>query len=166
MSSFFIVFISIFFLIGFGVFGWGLLSLYRGHSAKAWPTTRGEILESRIHESRDSDGSMWETKVKYRYVCNGREFEGTRITFGYSGSDEEEEHRRIHEKLPPGSGVRVWYQPNQPANAVLAVGFHRHTYVALLFGAVWLLFTAGFTALVASDSMSWGRIEAKIQPVD
>jgi len=161
----FAIFISIFFLIGFGLLGWGLYSFYRGRQALAWPTTEGRVLDCRVQENPDSDGTTWQVKVRYSYVVDGRVFEGNRVGFGYNGSSTQEEHQGIYEKLQEASRVIVRYEPGNPSNAVLAAGFNRSTFLTLAFAITWLLFTTGFTVLWTSSSGRDARILDHIQIV-
>jgi hypothetical protein len=161
----FTIFISLFFLIGFGLLGWGLYSFYRGRQALTWPTTEGRILECRVQENSDSESTTWQVKVRYSYMVGGREFEGNRVGFGYGGSSTHEEHQGIYEKLQQASRVIVRFEPGNPANSVLAAGFNRSTFLALAFAVTWILFTTGFTVLWTTSSGRDTRILEHIQIV-
>jgi hypothetical protein len=161
----FTIFISIFFLVGFGLLGYGLHSLYRGRQALSWPAAEGRLLECRLDENADSDSTTWEVKVRYSYSVADREFEGKRIAFGYSGSSAYQEHQGIYEKLQSGSRVMVHYQPSNPSDSVLAVGFNRSTLLILAFAVTWILFTTGFTVLWTTSSGRDARILERIEVV-
>ena len=161
-----IPFIFLFVVVGLVIFGWGLVSYFQGRQAKSWPTTPGQILVSQLRVDSGGDSETWKVTVRYRYVCDGREYEGNRIAFGYSGSGDEEEHRLIEEKLRAASSVIVRYQPDKPDNSVLAVGFNRHTFGLLVFGATWLVFFIGMAIMVTSDSRHTGQIAQQIQLVE
>jgi hypothetical protein len=133
------IFISIFFLVGFAVLGHGVHSFFRGQQSLSWPTVEGRLLECRLQENADSDGSNWEVKVRYSYAVAGREFEGKRVAFGYGGDSTHEEHQVIYEKLQSGSRVMVHYNPSNPSDSVLAAGFNRSTLYTLAFAVIWLL---------------------------
>ena len=138
-NMFFTIFISVFFLVGFGLLGYGLHSFYRGRQALSWPTVEGRLLECRLHENPDSDGTTWVVKVQYSYSVAGREFNGKRIAFGYCGSSSYEEHQGIYQKLQSASRVVVHYQPGDPSDSVLAVGFNRSTFMLLAFAVTCLV---------------------------
>lgn len=159
----FTIFISIFFLVGLGLLGAGLRSLYRGRQALSWPTTEGQILESTVREDSSGESTTWQVKVRYNYSVGGKEFEGKRVAFGYSGSSTYEEHQGIYQKLQPSARVRVRYEPGNPGNSVLAAGFNRSTFLLLAFAVTWLLFTTGFTVLWTSSSGRDTRILEQIQ---
>jgi hypothetical protein len=161
----FTIFISIFFLVGFGLLGFGVHSFYRGRQALSWPAVECRLLECRVQENPDSESTTWEVKVRYSYSVAGREFEGKRVAFGYSGSSIREEHQGIYEKLQSGSRVMVRYQPGNPNDSVLAAGFNRSTFVMLAFAVTWLLFTTGFTVLWTASSGRDARILQQIEVV-
>ncbi len=161
----FSIFISIFFLIGFGLLGYGVHSFYRGRQALSWPAVEGRLWECRLQENRHSEGNTWEVKVRYSYSVAGREFDGKRVAFGYSGSSTHGEHQGICEKLQSGSRVMVHYQPSDPSDSVLAAGFNRSTFVILAFAVTWLLFTTGFTVLWTTSSGRDARILVRIEIV-
>ncbi len=159
----FTIFISIFFLIGFGLLAWGLYSLCCGRQALTWPTTEGRILECNVNKNSDGESTTWQVKVRYSYVVDGREFEGSRVAFGYSGSTAYAEHQSIYEKLQQASRVIVRYKPGDPGNSVLAAGFNRATFLILAFAITWLLFTTGFTVLWTTASGQDTRILQRIE---
>lgn len=161
----FAAFISIFFVVGFGLLGYGVHSFYRGRQALSWPPAEGRLLECRLQNNSDSEGTAWEVVVRYSYSVAGRAFEGKRVAFGYSGSSTQEEHQEIYDKLRSGSRVMVRYDPSNPSESVLAAGFNRSTFVLLAFAVTWLLFTTGFTVLWTTSSGRDARILEQIEIV-
>lgn len=161
----FTIFISLFFIVGFGLLGFGVNSLYRGRQALSWPSVEGRLLECRLHENSGSDSNTWEVKVRYSYSVAGQKLEGNRVAFGYSGSSTHEEHQGIYEKLTSGSGVMVHYKPDNPSDSVLAAGFNRSTLIILTFAITWLLFTTGFTFMWTASSGQDARILEQIEVI-
>ncbi len=151
----FTLFISIFFAMGFGIFGYGIYSLVMSSQAKTWPTTDGHVEACDLTESSDSDGgTTYRVEVKYRYAVEGVSYDGDRISFGYSGSSGHGAHREILDRLSSAKTVLVRYDPANPSRAVLSYGLNRSTVLLLLFGGTWLLFVIGFTLLWITSSMS------------
>ena len=145
---FFALFISLFFLVGFGLLGWGLYSMYRGQQARSWPRVPGSIVDCQIKQNSDGEGgTTWHVEVRYKYQVAGKDFESDRVAFGYVGSSSYDEHRAIHEKLMQAKQVEVKHDPDDSAIAVLAAGVNRSTILILVFALTWLLFTTGFTVL-------------------
>jgi hypothetical protein len=144
----FIVFISIFYLVGFGLLGFGLWSARRSTQAAAWPTTPGTITQLSIQEHSDSEGTSYEVKVQYQYTVDGIAYEGSRLAFGYGASSGKEAHDEIHNKLKGAKIVAVRYDPSNPSVSCLSFGLHRTIQLTLAFAVTWLVFVIGFTLFI------------------
>jgi hypothetical protein len=143
----FAAFISIFYLVGFWLLGYGLWSARRSTQAAVWPTTPGTITQLEVREDSDGDGVSYEVKVRYTYTVAGVAYEGSRLAFGYGGSSGREVHDEIHRKLKEAKTVAVRYDPADPSVSCLSFGLHRSIRIALAFAVTWLLFVIGFTLL-------------------
>jgi hypothetical protein len=143
----FAVFISVFYVVGFGLLGYSLWSALRSTQAGAWPTTPATIKSLEVRENSDSDGSTYEVKVQYTYTVDGVAHEGTRLAFGYGGSSGREAHDEIHRRLKDAKSVAVRYDPADPSVSCLSFGLHRSIQITLAFAVTWLLFVFGFTLL-------------------
>ena len=143
----FAAFIGLFYLVGFGVLGYGLWAALRSTQAGDWPTTPGVIQEVTLEHDTDGDGTTYEVKVRYAYFVEGREYEGTRLAFGYGGSGGFAAHEEIRRTLAAAKEVAVRYDPDDPATAVLSYGLHRSIRFVLAFGVTWLAFVIGFTVI-------------------
>ena len=107
-SLVFLLFLSLFFVIGFGILGYGLFTLRASKLAKDWPTVHGKITACELKESNDSESTTYKTIVKYNYTVDNRIYEGDRIAFGYSGSSGHSAHKAVsytHLTLPTNREV-------------------------------------------------------------
>ena len=69
----FTLFISLFFVVGFGILGYGIRSLVLSNKAKTWPTTKGHIETCMVTESSDSEGGpTYKVDVRYNYMVAGQ----------------------------------------------------------------------------------------------
>lgn len=143
------LFISLFFLVGFGMLGYASYSLYKSKQAENWPLTDGKILSCKLRENIDSEGNSYQAEVLYSYWAAGQTREGKKLAFGYSGSSSRQMHKEIVERLEKASCVKVRYNPSKPSEAVLACGLNRSIITLFIFGLTWTLFVTGFTVLVA-----------------
>lgn len=164
--TFFALFISIFFVVGFALLGYGIHSYHKGRVSRSWPQTVATINRCEIKEDSDSDGTTWKVEVGYSYSVAGSDYSGDRVAFGYSGSSTRAEHRAIYDKIHRAKSVYVRYDPENPASSVIAPGFNRSTFLALAFAITWLLFTTGFTVLWTSASGKDARILEQIHVVE
>ena len=89
----------------------------RSHARRCvhWPSVEGVILESRVD---DAHLEMMKPVLRYRYEVNGRSHVGFRVSFSGYGISRDSMQRLI-DPYPMGSIVRVHYDPNDPAAAVL-----------------------------------------------
>lgn len=147
MSVFFIIFISIFYIVGFAILGSGLHSLSKAKAAQHWPTTVGTIQDVQFITNSDSDGSTYQVQAKYAYRIHGVSYEGDTISFGYSGSSGRAAHEEIYEKLKYAKKVELRFNPDKPSQSTLTYGATRSHFIMLAFGTTWLLFVIGFTVL-------------------
>jgi hypothetical protein len=82
-----------------------------------WPTVPGRIVDSRLVQTRDTDGDLSTVaSVTYAYTVGGTPLQGKRVKIGRGNA------RAIVQKYPAGTDVRVSYDPNQSSSAVLEPG--------------------------------------------
>lgn len=129
--------LQLFYLACMGLFllvflGGGGYLIYRSNldrnktkQSLTWPSTQGRVIESRVVEGRstDSDGDTSKTfrpYVKYDYQVIGTTFTSDKLSIGPAVSTSN--LRKTQDKvngLPPGAVVTVFYNPDDPAEAVL-----------------------------------------------
>ena len=85
-SAGYLIFLGIFYLVGFGILGFSLWSAWQSTQAASWLTTPGTVADISLKESSDSEGTSYHVDVRYAYVVDGVDYEGTRVAFGYAGS--------------------------------------------------------------------------------
>ena len=144
---FFAAFISLFYLVGFGMLGYGVWAARRSTQAASWPITPGTLTKVAIKENSGNDGATYEVQVEYNYKVGGADYTGNRLAFGYSASSGHEAHDEIHKKLQAAKSVEVRYDPFDPASSVLSFGIHRSIQFILAFAITWLAFILGFTLI-------------------
>jgi len=131
-----------FFLI-FGLF-WTVLvgafdaitiyGMVRSEQAKSWPAVTGTITHSEIERYTDSDGTTYSADLEYVYEVDGREYAATRYRFGgFTSSSDRSYASGIVRAHPVGAEVDVFYNPDDPADAVLSRGVGGSDYFIALF---------------------------------
>ena len=130
------IFTTIGVLIGLVV---GKPILDNARATEQWPQAGGEVLESRLDESRGENGTMYSAHVVYRYALDGGEFESNRIWFGgdYSTSDRSEMFEIVRQ-YPVGKQVTVYYSPDEPSESVLIPGAFVLSHLLYVIGLVFL----------------------------
>jgi Protein of unknown function (DUF3592) len=150
---FFAAFMSVFYVAGLGIIGYALWCVQRSAQAAAWPTTAATDwrlqADERASQDRRGQSNIYEVKIQYSYAVEGVNYEGTRLAFGYAGSNRPAPHGDIHRKLEAAKGIDVRYNPKDPSESCLSFGLHRSVQFMLCFGASILIFAVAFTL------MSW-----------
>lgn len=113
-------------LIGFGVIaiaiGAVLYSVQfrqglRADASKKWPRASGTVTVSTL-EKLPEHRWRYRAAVHYSYRVGGKDYQGSRIFWG--GNEGREKHMAsVVETYPAASNVRVFYDPKNPAEAVL-----------------------------------------------
>ncbi len=118
-----------FFLLFIGL---GVFLIYRTQQSKKkaqlsqnWPATQGQITNSHVSRSvdTDSDGStstMYSAQVAYTYQVGGQAYSGHNIGFGFNPSySNQSKAQATAARYSVGSPVSVYYDPSNPSDAVL-----------------------------------------------
>lgn len=142
-----------------GTLSSGLLSAIR---AVSWKETNGRITRSamRAEIERFANGTeltRYRVDFRYEYHVDERRFESSRIAFSEGPlADELVEHadaERVVGRYPAGQRVTVYFDPNEPASAVLDRG------IGIIVG---FLIGIGITAIVTLVLVSYWRRRRKI----
>jgi hypothetical protein len=119
-----IVILSIFAaLVIFDAIFLGIIFFTRRKVSKAssWPSTLGTVTDSRIQMRSDSDGGRTSYPfVQYTYEAMGRSYQSQKVIpgmdVGGSGA------HKVVERYPIGAQVMVYYNPENPSEALLERG--------------------------------------------
>lgn len=113
-------------LIGFGVVAFAIgVVIYviqfrqglRADASKKWPTASGTVTTSALEKSPDAR-RRYRIELQYSYRVNGTDFQSNRIFWG-GHEGREKQMASVAEAYPAGCKVRVYYDPRNPAEAVL-----------------------------------------------
>jgi len=119
-------------------------SRQKAEVSQSWPATSGQITDARVahHTSTDSEGDRsdhYTPKVSYTYQASGQTYEGSKIGFGMQQSfGSAAKAQATLARFPMGGQVAVYYDPNNPAEAVLERKAGGST-MSLILGIVFLL---------------------------
>ena len=154
--GFFAAFISVFYLAGFGMLGYGIWSIKRSNEVESWPITDGRVESCKLVSNTGGESTTYKVEVRYRYRVKGQEYAHDKLAFGYTASSGLSAHQEILSRLENTRSVTVRYDPIDPQTAVLSYGVHRSIQFVIAFAITWLLFVVGFTVIwwVASQNDS------------
>jgi uncharacterized protein DUF3592 len=132
----------------------GLRNLLWARESTSWPTAKGTIVSSDVHEDREWDNNTgrerksYGAQVHYTYVVDGKTIEGTRVAFGDYASENSEHAQGIVDRYPRGKDVTVYYQPEDPSEGLLEPGLLAQAWVLPGLGLGVLIF-GGFLVLMS-----------------
>lgn len=86
-----------------------------------WSKTIGNVESSNI-ENTNTTNNIYEAKILYKYVVNGKEYMGNIITPDYCGSGGVNKARNIAYDYAEGKQVTIYYNPIKPEEALLIPG--------------------------------------------
>ena len=138
-----------FFFIGVGILISGIRNRRKATASNRWPAAGGVITNAWINESRstDEDGftsTSYSARVEYQYAVGANTFTSRRISFGSTQSySNRRKARKELEAYPVNSRVRVYYNPQNPEEAVLIRGT-KGTMFGIIMGIIFILLSACF----------------------
>lgn len=135
--------------LGLAMAMFGVYFIAYSNAARFWPSVEGQVVSvsirthSSIHDARRSGADRHRTyfpQVRYRWSVAGRAFEGRRYALGEEHEDyaERSEAQRAAARFPAGATVEVFYDPADPASAVLDPSQQAGAYVPLPLGLLML----------------------------
>jgi len=115
----------IFMFIGFAGMGADASLAMTVMKSSGWPKTKGRIISSVIIDRYNQSHSKttYTPAVTYAFFVNGREYRSTQVSTGTHGSDNFKQAQIVVDTYVPNMEVEVFYNPNDPDNAVLEPGF-------------------------------------------
>jgi len=143
---------------GVVAFGFGKPIINDAKQSENWPTVAGEIVRSRVVNSRNSDGDkMYSAEIEYRYEVDGQEHKSNRVAFGGDGSSSSTSMaKKVTRRYPVGKTVDVYYDPDLPADSVLETGTSWSSYMVFGIGMAFLLI--GFLVTASALFMLGGLL--------
>ena len=98
------------------------IDVWNANRADAWPTANGVVIESSASPGCGRSGRGIHTSVRYRYQVAGKDYGASRIIFGLPHCASGDFARSSMKEFPVGAAVKVRYDPQAPAEAVLIPG--------------------------------------------
>jgi hypothetical protein len=140
---------------------WGLSSQFR---SSVFPHVRGRIVRSQVvsEEGNRRRLSSHAVALGYQYQVDGKSYESSNYRFNKTRSHHEDTVRKTVAARPTGSEVDVYYDPKDPAQAVLSPGLNASDFVFLHLlvpfnGAVAFVAIAVWNALRSKHRPAGGR---------
>ena len=138
------LFILVFFIGGVSAVIFGIRNRKKAQESTGWPSVDGVITKTWTNESRDTDEDgftsySYTPKWQYQYQLGGQTYSSEQVTFG--GEKSYSNRKKAEQELikyPQNGRVRVYYNPQDPADSVLVRGT-KGTLGAIIAGIVLIL---------------------------
>jgi hypothetical protein len=122
-----------------------------------YKTTSGEVVSSTVVYKSGLGGS-WHFEIAYRYTVLGREFSSNKVHYLNTGESLSDDYARSYvKKYPVGKVVTVFYNPDQPQQAVLEPDKRSNSSLWLIVcmaGMSIIFFTISLQLFLRKDSKS------------
>ena len=119
---------------GIGLIIFGLFTMRETSRSRGWATVGGRVVTSTVNEFTGKSGTTWRPMIVYSYSVGSLRFMSSRIAFHSLASGDRGDAARLAARYPAGSTVRVFYDPQDPEQAVLVPG--SNPWVPLIAGGV------------------------------
>jgi hypothetical protein len=139
-------------LTAIALFSLSAYDLWRGMMSLAWPSVPGRMLYSQARQ-----GSQPETLLWYEYNVNNRRYVASKYRNGGNATPFDSVAQVAAQRYPAGGAVTVYYNPNDPEDALLERGIWWGNFV---FGGVslplfaWAWLTKRYAEIVAARENS------------
>jgi hypothetical protein len=135
-----------------GFLGW---SAYCQIRAQNYATTTGVVTHSEVERHAGGKNTTYSPNIKYTYTVAGKAYSGDRYRFG-TGSSNDSSARRIVDEHPVGKQVPVYYNPDDPAEALLQPGLDGSDLFLAMFLLPFNLVMLAIWSMLAATA--WGRL--------
>lgn len=121
MKIFTFILLAVFFVLMFWMFDVrGVRVLLLQHNSETFPHVQGEILSSEVTTTRGSKGQVYyHALISYQYNVDGTDYTGYRYRYDGHPTDSASVNAVVGDH-PQGSAVNVYYNPRDPADALLS----------------------------------------------
>lgn len=142
----------LFSVLSIGLILVGLYTMRETSRSRGWLRTGGKVVSSRVTEFAGKSGTTYRPMVIYGYSVGSVRLMSNRIAFHSVASSWRSSAERIVARYPAGRDVQVYYNPQDPEQAVLEPG-----------GQAWIWIVGGgvLALLTVWMRIRRGRIERK-----
>ncbi len=135
-------------IIGIGLMGLGYYFQKKAEAIENWPGVTGKVIATRVVQAtsekrlrRNDESSQpvltFYPVVEYEYTVNDKKYSSDRLSLSVDQKSNPKSFEPILKKYAPGTAVKVFYNPDNPADAVLEKVNLLH-YIFYGFGAIWM----------------------------
>ncbi len=141
----------LFVITGAVILFFGVRQMQRASASQTWPSVPGVVTVAELGKqigNDENDSTSYRADISYDYVVDDASYINGAIQFGQVSSSDPSVARAILKRYAVGQAVEVYYNPANPAQAVLEPGMRGATWFLPIFGSIFLLVGFVFTYLV------------------
>lgn len=101
-----------------------LVDTYHSQRVKFWASHEAVVDSVSIGHSQKFKSHSIGVKLNYSYEIDGRKYSSDEIAYGYMSSNFISEQRAIYKVLKDAHTIKVYVDPNDPSQSVIATGFN------------------------------------------
>lgn len=137
--------------LGLATAAFGIYFIFYSNEARSWPSVQGEVVGTTVRTYTARAGSVTTSRdrerlrsfypaITYRWTVDGRSYQGSRYSLGEAHDDypERAEAEQAAATYPAGGPIAVFYDPADPASAVLDRSQQGGAFVPLPLGLLML----------------------------
>jgi hypothetical protein len=123
-------------------------SIRNAEASANWPSVEGKVTRAEVLEFSRGQEPRYRASVSYQYRVNGMTFVGSRLQPIDRESDKPWPIVEALGGISAGKHVRVYYEPNHPAESLLKPGTITQDYFLVAIPFILLAFGIGVLALL------------------
>jgi hypothetical protein len=128
---------------GLGLIVYGVVAAVTAMRSNGWPVVNGRVTQAQIVFNQDA-GAQLQTrqvglKFEYAYEVDGKQFTGSRLSFGSATFLQKWTAARIMVHYGVETAVLVYYAPHNPEIAILEPGIKLLSLLPIVSGILLLL---------------------------
>lgn len=105
--------------------------VHLGLASRTWPSTHGTLDRAWTRRDEDDGDVDYSAHAQFNYTVKGRTYRGNRLSYRMARGMSLDEALALIGEVPDDDAVPVYYDPRQPARAVLVTGSAVENVVAL-----------------------------------
>ena len=145
------IFFLAFFIIGMIILLFTFNAIRRSKQSINWPTTDGEIINSKMDISTGMNTGLeyYDPCIDYKYKVQDKEYTSSRIYFGsqIGSSIKIDKIKTLINKYKTTQKIQVSYDPNNHKLSVIEPGYHRELNFGIIAGILLIIISFIFAKL-------------------
>jgi len=120
------------------------------YRSTGWPTTQGVVTQREVHHGHWRGTDIHSPRIEYRYSVRSRTLTGNRTLFHIHAGLEVAAENALAPYPQVGGAVIVYYDPDDPADAVLRPGLGSEQWILL-----WMSVSLAAVSFIACIGLGW-----------